>query len=378
MAQKKTAAPRATSKKTSAAPAVAPEVTWQALEQQLRDTLGQDAVGQYPADLEPLHMTFERAPDTTGMLPEAYQRFTEALGFRWVTTGKKALAFLPPRWRVQASQGMGVPERSWTQVREEREAGHHAYRFLMFASEDLHDVNGYCFGKSEHDDSLVVWEVEDSLPLRELGPFTPWLAKKLAPLSKAVAKPPRRGAPKGLGDPLGLEQESHGEVSARIQEQAAADILGTFPRDTRSILLQERRLGVLPDMVREFTALEQLTLMDAQLTRVSPALARLTQLTQLDLSWNKGLDALPPELEQLQNLESLTLDRTGLRVVPEWIGRLPRLSALSLKATPITTLPAWVSRIPNLKSLDVSLTCLPSEEVDAFKHTLPECQVRFP
>ncbi|MCP3168287.1 hypothetical protein [Myxococcus qinghaiensis] len=207
MAQEKTAAPRSPSKKASTAPAVPLEVSWRALEQQFREALGPRATGQYPVDLEPLHLTFKQVPDVTGLLPDTYQRFVEAVGYGWLNTGKKGLAFLPPRWRARESQGMGEPGRAWDRVRWEREAGHHVYRFLMFASEDRNDVNGYCFGKSEQVDSLVIWLVEDSLPLREEGPFEPWLAKKLAALTKALAK---RGARPELGDPLALAQESLG------------------------------------------------------------------------------------------------------------------------------------------------------------------------
>lgn len=216
MTRKKAAAPHDPSEQQPAKaaasraqkPAVAPETAWLELEQQLRDTRGENAVGQYPVELEPRHVTFKHAPDLTALLPDAYQRFVEALGYRWVNTGRKGLGFLPPRWRVRESQAMGVPGRDWTAVREEREAGRHTYRFVMFASADLNDSNGYCFGKSGSDESLVVWLVEDSLPTREEGPFSEWLARMLAPLRKAASKSPQRVAAHSLGDPLALAQMS--------------------------------------------------------------------------------------------------------------------------------------------------------------------------
>ena len=208
-------------KKTGAASAVPLESAWQDLEARLVGTLGPEAAGQYASELEPMHLPFEHAPDLTSLLPEAYQRFVEAVGFRWVSTGKKGLAFLPPRWRLQASQGMGEPGRQWTIVREEREAGAHTYRFVMFASEDLNDINGYCFGKSASDDALVVWSVEDSLPTREMGPFASWLTKKMATLSKvSPAKPGSKRAP-ALGDPLNLLMESLGEPRSRCWRRFA-------------------------------------------------------------------------------------------------------------------------------------------------------------
>jgi hypothetical protein len=378
MAKKKTSTsrPAPASKKPTKAPPVPPETAWQELEKQLLETLGKDAAGQYAADLEPMHMPFEHAPDLTSLLPDAYQHFVGALGYRWVTTGKKGLAFLPPRWRIQASQGMGEPGRQWTTVREEREAGQHAYRFVMFASEDLNDINGYCFGKSASDDSLVVWVVEDSLPMREVGPFSPWLTKKLAALSKAAMKPRGRGTPE-LGDPLDLVMESLGEAAAKVREQGAAAILGTFPRDTKVIFLQGRRLGVVPDMVGEFSELERLSLTSARLTQVSGELGRLTKLKQINLAWNQELEALPPELGQIQGLESLNLDNTGVRSLPEELGQLRHLRYLGLRATPLTTLPSWLARMTQLKSLDLYRTGIPPEEVEALRKALPGCDVGF-
>ncbi|WAM26218.1 leucine-rich repeat domain-containing protein [Myxococcus sp. NMCA1] len=380
MATKKTAPPRASAakaKKPGKAPPVSIETAWQDLEAKLRNTLGQNAAGQHPADLEPMHMTFEHAPDLSSLLPEDYQRFVEALGYRWVSTGKKGLSFLPPRWRLQASQGMGDPGRQWTTVREEREAGQHTYRFVMFASEDLNDVNGYCFGRSAHDDALVVWSVEDSLPTLELGPFSPWLTKKLAALSKGASTKPSGKKVPSLGDPLGLMQESLGGAAAKARDQGAAAILGTFPRDTKDIFLMGRKLGVVPELIGEFSELERLTLKHAQLTQVSGALSRLTKLKQLDLAWNPKLETLPPELGQLEGLESLNLDNTGVRALPKVVGQLTRLRYLGLKATPMTTLPPWLSRMSSLKNLDLYQTSLPPEEVEALRQALPECNVGF-
>lgn len=79
MATKKTAPPRASAakaKKPGKAPPVPIETAWQDLEATLRNTLGQNAAGQHPADLEPMHMTFEHAPDLSSLLPEDYQRFS--------------------------------------------------------------------------------------------------------------------------------------------------------------------------------------------------------------------------------------------------------------------------------------------------------------
>ncbi|MCP3065120.1 leucine-rich repeat domain-containing protein [Myxococcus sp. K38C18041901] len=379
MAQKKTSSssqskstPRASTGKQEP---VSPEGAWTGLEQQVLAAMGPKAVGQYPSDLEPMSLVFEQVPDETGLLPESYQRFVEALGYRWLNTGKKALAFLPPRWRASASQGMGEPNRQWTDVRAEREAGRHVYRFVMFASADLNDVNGFAFGRGAGDDAPVVFQVEDSLPLRELGSFEAWLGKALEPLRKAVAKPAGAGKKPELGDPLALLQESLGEAAAKARQAGAAALLDTFPRDTRAIALLHRKLGVVPDMVAEFTELKTLTLKGAGLKELPAVLGRLSKLEQLDCSWNAELATLPSELGQLQHLESLNLDHTAVATLPEVLGQLSRLRSLSLKNTRITALPAWLSRLATLEFLDLSQTDVPPGELEAFRKARPECSM---
>ncbi|MFY1825852.1 leucine-rich repeat domain-containing protein [Myxococcus fulvus] len=374
MAQKKTSSPSKSKPRPSSGKTepVAPEATWTEVEQQVLAALGPEAVGQYPADLEPMSQVFEQVPDEAGLLPESYLRFVEALGYRWLNTGKKALAFLPPRWRASASQGMGEPSRQWTEVREEREAGRHVYRFVMFASADLNDVNGFAFGLSAKSGALAVFQVEDSLPLRELGTFETWLGKALEPLRKAVAKPAKQPE---LGDPLALRQESLGEAAAQARQAGAATLLGAFPRDTRAITLLHRKLGVVPDMVAEFTELKTLTLKGAGLKELPAVLGQLSKLVQLDGSWNTELATLPPELGRLQDLESLNLDHTAVSRLPEELGQLPRLRSLSLKSTRITALPAWLSGLATLEFLDLSQTDVPAGELEAFRQARPDCSL---
>jgi hypothetical protein len=377
MATKKTTSRRASPTKKATPPTPAGLATqWTELEAQLREALGPRTSGQYPTELEPLSMTFEHTPDLGALLPDDYQRFVDELGYRWVNTGKKGLAFLPPRWRMGASQGMGEPGRQWTTVREEREAGRHDYRFVMFASEDLNDVNGYCFGKSAQGDALVVWSVEDSLPTLELGPFTAWLAKKLAALGKQAATV-RKVRDDALGEPLGLLMDSYGEAAAQAREQGAAALLAGHPRNTKHLFLHSATLRVLPDLVGEFTELESLSATGVKLTRLSGELGRLTKLKNLNLSRNPELTSLPAELAHLQSLESLALDGTGLSELPETLLQLPKLRYLDLKATPLTSLPGWLGRMPALKRLVLRQTRVRTEQIEALKQARPELEVEL-
>ncbi|KFA92166.1 hypothetical protein [Archangium violaceum] len=123
-----------------------PATAWKRLEKAALQKLGKHAAGRYAAELEPRVMPFATAFDSAPLLPPEYVQFVKALGYRWMSTGTSALAFLPPRWMLGLSQQMGEPGRKWETVRAEREAGTHAYEFVMFASRDIDDVNGFCFG----------------------------------------------------------------------------------------------------------------------------------------------------------------------------------------------------------------------------------------
>ncbi|PTL86010.1 leucine-rich repeat domain-containing protein [Vitiosangium sp. GDMCC 1.1324] len=345
MAAKKTRKPGDTS----------PAKEWKRLENQFLKKLGKDAAGSYPAELEPRAMAFPHGFDLSPFLPPEYLQFVKELGYRWVSSGDAALAFLPPRWMLSLSQQMGEPGRKWVEVRKEREAGTHAYRFVMFASGDINDVNGYCFGKSEDGDELVVWNVEDSLPERELGPFSTWLEQKLGALSEALSELDEEEADEDeqeLGDPLSLESDSLPLAVKAPKKGGAEGLLSAFPRTEKELTLNGRKLGELPAVIGEFS-----------------------ELTKLDLSFNRELKSLPPEVGQLQSLESLNLKNTGLTSLPEELGQLKQLRFLDLQATELKSLPACLFLMTSLKTLDLYWTPIPPEEIEKLRRALPDCKV---
>ena len=87
------------------------------------------------------------------------------------------------------------------------------------------------------------------------------------------------------------------------------------------------------------------------------------RLTQLELDWNR-LTALPPELAQLQHLESLILGSNQLTALPPELGQLANLETLILGSNQLTTLPPELSQLHNLTTLNLwmnQLTALPPE-----------------
>jgi hypothetical protein len=351
---------------------------WKRLEKQFSKVLGRSCLGGYPVELEPRAMPFEHAFEPSPLLPPDYLQFVKELGYRWVNTGDTALGFLPPRWMLSLSQQMGEPGRQWDAVRSEREAGAHTYRFVMFASRDINDVNGYCFGKSEAGDALVVWNVEDSLPESELGPFSTWLEEEMEALGEALsALDGEGGDDEALGEPLGLEGESlEMKVAVKLPKKGSAEgVLAAFPRTEKELTLNGRKLGTLPASIGEFSELERLWLGSTGLKQLPGELGQLRKLKELDLSFNRELLSLPPEVGQLQALESLNLKNTGLTTLPEELGQLERLTFLDLQATALKSLPACLFQMKSLKTLDLYWTPIPPEELERLRRALPDCKV---
>ena len=348
---------------------------WKRVEKKAVQVLGKGAAGKYPEALEPRVMPFSTGFDPAPLLPAEYVELVQALGYRWLSGASSTLALLPPRWQVGLSQQTGVPGREWDEVRTECEAGTHAYAFVMFAAHDLDDVNGFAFGKSADSDALAVWNVEGSLPVEELGPFSTWLSESLEAMSESLDEAEEGATSKEPPDLGGasLPIKAKGKASAASKSPAA--LFDTFPRDSKELLFNGRKLGELPAVIGEFTELESLWVRTTGIKQVPPELGRLSKLKKLDLSFNPELTELPTELGDLASLESINLNRTGVTTLPDSLERLRRLTFVDLQSTPLKALPPVLFRMPWLRTLDLYWTTLPPEEIERFRRAVPECKV---
>lgn len=103
---------------------------------------------------------------------------------------------------------------------------------------------------------------------------------------------------------------------------------------------------------------------DWALARIAEAKA--TQAKELDLSHkpfdSEKLQQLPPEVADLLQLETLTLNYNQLTQLPEWLPQLVNLTCLDLASNQLTQLPEWLPQLVNLTYLDLAsnqLTRLP-------------------
>ena len=99
------------------------------------------------------------------------------------------------------------------------------------------------------------------------------------------------------------------------------------------------------------------------LTALPPEIGQLTQLQSLNLD-NNQLTALPPEIGQISQLQSLNLDHNKLTDLAPWIGQLTQLQKLYLHGNQLTALPPEIGQLSQLRLLSLGnnqLTALPAE-----------------
>jgi Leucine-rich repeat (LRR) protein len=89
--------------------------------------------------------------------------------------------------------------------------------------------------------------------------------------------------------------------------------------------------------------------------------AKEEKYTQIKLA-GYGLEQLPDELFDLEELENLDISYNGFTELPPAIARMTHLRFLDLRGNNLQNLPAEISKLSELKHLDLSenpLQCLP-------------------
>jgi hypothetical protein len=121
------------------------------------------------------------------LLPDDYRTFVAEVGYPVIgfyyydTTG---FSFLPPEVMAAHSVLLPTPSDEWPEPSKDSRV---ECFFALFAAHDLSDIEGYAFGPSEEDGSIVVWLVERGGPSEEIGPFSEWLAKELDRIEKQMS-----------------------------------------------------------------------------------------------------------------------------------------------------------------------------------------------
>ena len=149
------------------------------------------------------------------------------------------------------------------------------------------------------------------------------------------------------------------------------------------LLLDQRRLGgAIPADLGQLSELESLSLQSNDLTGdIPPELGRLTILQYLDLSENGLTGEIPPEMGRLARLEYLDLSNNDLTGEIPVMGRLAGLEYLDLSDNDLTGgIPPELGQLARLKELDLSHNRLsgpvPPELIELLRQN-PEIVVAF-
>ncbi|XP_025738447.1 leucine-rich repeat-containing protein 10 [Callorhinus ursinus] len=109
--------------------------------------------------------------------------------------------------------------------------------------------------------------------------------------------------------------------------------------------------------LREMPTDKMVDLSGKRLHRFPAHVCSFQELVKLYLSDNH-LNSLPPELEQLQNLQILALDFNNFKALPQVVCTLKQLCILYLGNNKLCDLPSELSLLQNLRTLWVEANCL--------------------
>ena len=139
--------------------------------------------------------------------------------------------------------------------------------------------------------------------------------------------------------------------------------IGQLTQLTELNLSFNNNLTQLSVEIGQLTQLTELYLRNNQLTKLPVEIGQLTQLTRLDLS-NNNLTQLPVEIGQLTQLTELYLRNNQLTQLPVEIGQLTQLTELYLSYNKLTHLSVEIGQLTKLTTLNLmynNLTHLPVE-----------------
>jgi len=122
----------------------------------------------------------------------------------------------------------------------------------------------------------------------------------------------------------------------------------------------------------DLAAAEKLDLSNSDLTKVPAYVFGQFRLTELNLSHNRLIGALPAEIRQLTKLQVLDVSGNLMTGVPAEIGQLSELRRLDLSNNRLTGLPQELGDLKNLEELDLSGNSVSENDLAIISSLLPK------
>lgn len=124
-------------------------------------------------------------------------------------------------------------------------------------------------------------------------------------------------------------------------------------KQLEELVILNNQLTTLPEQIGELTQLRRLMVYGQQLTELPEAIGELTKLRALSVGQNR-IRILPGRLFELTELRELNLFGNELTALPESIGELAQLEALYLAKNLLRSIPMRLFELKRLKTLSLS------------------------
>jgi Leucine-rich repeat (LRR) protein len=138
----------------------------------------------------------------------------------------------------------------------------------------------------------------------------------------------------------------------RLWKPSALSAALRSPETTKSLDLSRQFLKEVPPEIGELQKLETLDLDSNELKALGDDLPKLQNLKILRVSYNQ-LGELSPNIGKLNNLRELHLSGNQLKELPKELFTLSNLEVLNLKNNSLTSLPPDLGKLKKLKVLDI-------------------------
>lgn len=140
--------------------------------------------------------------------------------------------------------------------------------------------------------------------------------------------------------------------------------------------LDDNAIAEIPAGVGALVKLKWLRLNGNKIKSVPAELASLKDLRRIYLCRNR-LEAIPEVVKEWTAIEDVSFDGNPIREVPQWLVELPKLRAISLCGTRVEKLPADLSKWKKLDFIALSSCPVSKEEMQRIRKALPDVAIVF-